>query len=47
LSAEPPHETGIDAAKLMQLEAVLAEAEAAARQGATRFCMGAGVARAQ
>ncbi len=35
------YETGLDAAKLMRLDAVIAEAEAAARQGATRFCMGA------
>jgi biotin synthase len=35
------YDTGVDAAKLMRLDAVVAEAEAAARQGATRFCMGA------
>src|ERR1700722_15748181 len=35
------YDTGVDAAKLMRLDAVLAEAEAAARQGTTRFCMGA------
>ena len=35
------YDTGVDAAKLMGLDDVLAEAKAAARQGATRFCMGA------
>jgi biotin synthase len=35
------YDTGVGAAKLMRLDAVLAEAEAAARGGATRFCMGA------
>jgi biotin synthase len=35
------HGTGLDAAKLMQVEAVLAEAAAAKAAGATRFCMGA------
>ena len=35
------YETGVDAAKLMGLDDVLAEAREAARQGATRFCMGA------
>jgi biotin synthase len=33
--------TGVEAAKLMGLDDVLAEARAAAQQGATRFCMGA------
>jgi hypothetical protein len=35
------YETGLDASKLMQLDAVLAEARAAKAAGATRFCMGA------
>jgi len=35
------YDTGVDAAKLIRLDAVLAQAEAAAGQGATRFCMGA------
>ncbi|HAT34562.1 MAG TPA: biotin synthase, partial [Rhodospirillaceae bacterium] len=35
------HHTGLSAAKLMQVEAVLAEAYAAKRGGASRFCMGA------
>jgi biotin synthase len=35
------YETGLDASKLMQLDAVLAEARAAKDAGATRFCMGA------
>ncbi|HTR17706.1 MAG TPA: biotin synthase BioB [Acetobacteraceae bacterium] len=35
------YDTGVDAAKLMQVEAVLTEARAAKAQGATRFCMGA------
>ena len=35
------YDTGIDAAKLMGIDAVLVEAKAAAGQGATRFCMGA------
>lgn len=34
-------ETGVEATKLMPLEDVLAAAEAAKAQGATRFCMGA------
>jgi len=33
--------TGLSASKLMQVEAVLAEARAAKETGATRFCMGA------
>jgi biotin synthase len=35
------HETGLKAGKLMELEAVLADATAARDAGATRFCMGA------
>ncbi len=35
------YETGVDASKLMGLEAVLAEARAAREAGASRFCMGA------
>ena len=35
------YDTGVDAAKLMDVEAVLAEARAAKVQGAQRFCMGA------
>jgi biotin synthase len=35
------YDTGIKAEKLMQLDAVLAEARAAKRAGASRFCMGA------
>jgi biotin synthase len=35
------YDTGVTAAKLMQLEAVLAEAKAAKAAGASRFCMGA------
>jgi biotin synthase len=34
-------ETGVDAGKLMDIEAVLSEARAAKAGGATRFCMGA------
>jgi biotin synthase len=34
-------ETGVDASKLMPLDAVLAEARAAKAAGASRFCMGA------
>jgi biotin synthase len=34
-------ETGVDASKLMALDAVLAEARAAKAAGASRFCMGA------
>jgi biotin synthase len=35
------YETGVAAEKLMPLEAILAEAQAAKRAGASRFCMGA------
>ncbi|HYL48430.1 MAG TPA: biotin synthase BioB [Stellaceae bacterium] len=35
------YDTGIDAARLMDVDAVLAEARAAKAQGAQRFCMGA------
>ncbi|WP_109480045.1 biotin synthase BioB [Paraburkholderia sp. C35] len=35
------HETGLKAEKLMDVEAVLAAAEVAKQNGATRFCMGA------
>jgi biotin synthase len=35
------YETGVKAEKLMSLESVLTEAEAAKRGGASRFCMGA------
>ncbi|HYL33152.1 MAG TPA: biotin synthase BioB [Stellaceae bacterium] len=35
------YDTGVDAAKLMDVGAVLAEARAAKAQGAQRFCMGA------
>jgi biotin synthase len=35
------YETGLDASKLMQLDAVIEEARAARDAGATRFCMGA------
>jgi biotin synthase len=35
------YDTGVKAEKLMQLDAVLAEAHAAKRAGASRFCMGA------
>jgi biotin synthase len=35
------HAAGVPAGKLMQMEAVLAEARAAKAAGATRFCMGA------
>jgi len=35
------YEAGVDAAKLMDVDAVLAEARAAKAQGAQRFCMGA------
>src|SRR5215203_303536 len=35
------YETGVKAEKLMSLDAVLAEARAAKRAGASRFCMGA------
>ncbi|MFC5428411.1 biotin synthase BioB [Paraburkholderia denitrificans] len=35
------HDTGVDASKLMEVEAVLKAASAAKANGATRFCMGA------
>jgi biotin synthase len=35
------YDTGVDAAKIMPLDAVLAEARAAKNAGASRFCMGA------
>jgi biotin synthase len=35
------YDTGVDAAKLMKVDAVLAEAQRARDGGATRFCMGA------
>ncbi len=35
------HDTGVDASKLMSVDAVLATARAAQAAGATRFCMGA------
>src|SRR5215470_4293113 len=35
------YDTGVEAAKLMDLDAVLAEATAARAAGASRFCMGA------
>jgi biotin synthase len=35
------YDTGVDAGKLMSLDAVLAEARAAKASGASRFCMGA------
>jgi len=35
------HETGVQAEKLMAIEAVVAEARAAKHSGASRFCMGA------
>src|SRR3954470_19893812 len=35
------YDTGVDAAKLMDVEAVLTEARAAKAAGASRFCMGA------
>jgi biotin synthase len=40
-SQSTSHETGLKASKLMDVEAVLADARAAAAAGATRFCMGA------
>jgi biotin synthase len=40
-SQSASHETGLKASKLMDVEAVLADARAAAAAGATRFCMGA------
>ncbi len=35
------HDTGVEAERLMSVDAVLAEAQAAKDRGATRFCMGA------
>ena len=35
------YDTGVDAAKLMNIDVVLAEARAAKQAGASRFCMGA------
>jgi biotin synthase len=40
-SQSATHETGLKASKLMELDAVLADAKAAKASGATRFCMGA------
>jgi biotin synthase len=40
-SQSASHKTGLKASKLMDIEAVLADARAAAAAGATRFCMGA------
>jgi len=40
-SQSASHETGLKASKLMEIEAVLADAKAAKDSGATRFCMGA------
>jgi biotin synthase len=40
-SQSASHETGLKASKLMEIEAVLADAKAARDSGATRFCMGA------
>ena len=40
-SQSASHETGLKASKLMEIEAVLADAKAAKESGATRFCMGA------
>ncbi|HEX7724944.1 MAG TPA: biotin synthase BioB [Rhizomicrobium sp.] len=40
-SQSATHETGLKASKLMDIEAVLADAKAAKDAGATRFCMGA------
>ena len=40
-SQSASHETGLKASKLMDIEAVLADAKAAKDAGATRFCMGA------
>jgi len=40
-SQSASHETGLKASKLMELDAVLADAKAAKASGATRFCMGA------
>jgi len=40
-SQSATHETGLKASKLMDIQAVLADAKAAKAAGATRFCMGA------
>jgi biotin synthase len=40
-SQSASHETGLKASKLMDIDAVLADAKAAKESGATRFCMGA------
>ena len=40
-SQSASHKTGLKASKLMELDAVLADAKAAKASGATRFCMGA------
>ena len=40
-SQSATHETGLKASKLMEVDAVLADARAAKASGATRFCMGA------
>jgi len=40
-SQSASHETGLKATKLMDVTAVVADAKAAKRAGATRFCMGA------
>jgi len=40
-SQSATHETGLKATKLMDIQAVLADAKAAKDAGATRFCMGA------
>jgi biotin synthase len=40
-SQSATHETGLKASKLMELDAVIADAKAAKAAGATRFCMGA------
>jgi biotin synthase len=40
-SQSASHETGLKASKLMDIQAVLADAKAAKDAGATRFCMGA------
>jgi biotin synthase len=41
-SQSSKYETGVKASKLMEIEAVLADARAARDAGASRFCMGAG-----
>src|SRR5580698_4390333 len=40
-SQSASHETGLKASRLMEVEAVLADAKKARDAGATRFCMGA------